>query len=50
MLTWGSSRGLGAALGDFGAQELFEFLLERCLWTQTGGHGDWRPRHTVWRG
>ena len=30
-----AERGLEAAPGDFGAQELFEFLLERCLWTQT---------------
>ena len=33
----------------FEAQEFFEFSLERCLWTQTSGHGDWDPRHTVWR-
>jgi hypothetical protein len=45
-----AERGLEAAPGHFGAQELFEFRLERCLWTRTGGHGDWRPRHTVWRG
>ena len=29
--------------------ELFEFHLDRCLWTQTSGHGDWTPRHTIWR-
>ena len=34
---------------DFDAQELFEFDLERCLWTATSGHGDWHPRHTIWR-
>jgi hypothetical protein len=33
----------------FQAQELFEFHLQRCLWTQTSGHGDWNPRHTIWR-
>jgi hypothetical protein len=34
---------------DFEAQDLFEFYLERCLWTATSGHGDWNPRHTIWR-
>jgi hypothetical protein len=34
---------------DFDAQDLFEFYLERCLWTATSGHGDWNPRHTIWR-
>jgi hypothetical protein len=38
-----------AAPQDFNAQELFEFYLERCPWTQTSGHGDWNPRHTIWR-
>jgi hypothetical protein len=33
----------------FDAQDLFEFYLERCLWTATSGHGDWNPRHTIWR-
>jgi hypothetical protein len=33
----------------FDAQDLFEFYLQRCLWTQTSGHGDWNPRHTIWR-
>ena len=33
----------------FEAQQLFEFYLERCLWTATSGHGDWNPRHTIWR-
>jgi hypothetical protein len=32
-----------------GFQDLFEFHLERCLWTTTSGHGDWSPRHTIWR-
>jgi hypothetical protein len=30
-------------------QELFEFYLERCLWTATSGHGDWNPNYTIWR-
>jgi hypothetical protein len=30
-------------------QHLFVFDLERCLLTRTTGHGDPRPRHTVWR-
>jgi hypothetical protein len=28
---------------------LFEFDIERCLYTKTTGHGDPAPRHTVWR-
>jgi hypothetical protein len=28
---------------------LFEFFIESCLLTRTTGHGDWEPRHTVWR-
>jgi Pyridoxamine 5'-phosphate oxidase len=34
---------------DFGRQELFELLIERCLLTRTSGHGDPAPRHQVWR-
>ena len=44
-----AERQLVTAPGGFEAQDLFEFLLERCLWTQTSGHGDWDPRHTIWR-
>ena len=33
----------------FEAHDLFEFSVERCLWTVTSGHGDWHPRHTTWR-
>jgi hypothetical protein len=44
-----AERGMSAAPEDFEAQELFEFHLERCLWTETSGHGDLHPRHTVWR-
>jgi hypothetical protein len=33
----------------FGEQELFEFLIDRCLLTRTNGHGDPHPRHHVWR-
>lgn len=29
--------------------ELFEFRVERCLVTRTGGHGDPAPRKLVWR-
>jgi len=29
-------------------QDLFEFLIERCLLTRTTGHGDPSPRHVVW--
>jgi hypothetical protein len=30
-------------------QELFEFVIERCLMTRTKGHGDPSPHHVVWR-
>ena len=33
----------------FEDQQLFEFLIERCLLTRTTGHGDPAPEHTVWR-
>jgi hypothetical protein len=44
-----AERQLVTAPGGFQTQDLFEFFLERCLWTQTSGHGDWDPRHTIWR-
>ena len=44
-----AERKLTAAPPDFDAQDLFEFYHERCLWTQTSCHGDWNPRHTIWR-
>jgi len=45
-----AERRLETAPPGFEAQDLFEFFLERCLWTATSGHGDWNPRHTIWRG
>jgi hypothetical protein len=27
----------------------FAFDVESCLCTKTTGHGDWNPRHTVWK-
>lgn len=30
-------------------QQLFEFLVESCLYTKTSGHGDWNPQHTIWK-
>jgi hypothetical protein len=44
-----AERRLEAPPPGFETGELFEFRLERCLWTQTSGHGDWSPRHTIWR-
>jgi hypothetical protein len=44
-----AERKLTAAPQDLHAQDLFEFCLERCLWTATSGHGDWNLRHTIWR-
>ena len=42
-------RELREAPEGFGDQELFEFDLERCLYTVTRGHGDPDPRHMTWR-
>jgi hypothetical protein len=44
-----AERELATTLPHFGVQDLFEFYLDRCLWTTTSGHGDWNPRHTIWR-
>lgn len=30
-------------------QTIVEFLIDRCLLTRTTGHGDFAPRHTIWR-
>src|SRR5437667_2090760 len=34
---------------EAGRDELFEFVIHRCLHTATTGHGDWNPKHVVWR-
>jgi len=33
----------------FAEQTLVEFRIGTCLLTRTTGHGDWAPKHTVWR-
>ena len=33
----------------WGAQEVFELLIDGCLHTRTVGHGDFNPMHTIWR-
>jgi hypothetical protein len=33
----------------FDDHELFELLVGTCLITRTTGHGDFDPKHTVWR-
>lgn len=43
-----AERHLDAAPEGFGDGEFFEFLIGRCLLTQTSGHGDWHPRHNTW--
>ena len=30
-------------------EQLFEFLIDRCLLTRTTDHGDPAPKHTAWR-
>ena len=44
-----AERGWEAPPSDFDEQELFELLVERALLTETDGHGDPNPRHTVWK-
>ena len=44
-----SERRWALAPDGFDEQELFEFLIDRCLLTRTVGHGDPHPRHLVWR-
>ncbi len=33
----------------FEQERLFEFLIDGCLLTRTTGHGDYDPKHTVWK-
>ncbi len=42
-------RGMAEEPPGFGDEQLFELLLGTCLVTRTTGHGDWSPRHAVWR-
>ncbi len=46
---WFQERGLHAPPPGFEDEWLFEFRLATCLLTRTAGHGDFEPRHTVWR-
>jgi len=43
-----AERGMGAAPAEFEAGVFYEFMIGRCLLTQTTGHDDWQPRHRVW--
>lgn len=42
-------RGWKSPPPGFEDQELFEFLIHMCLLTRTAGHGDFDPKHTVWK-
>lgn len=44
-----AERGIAEPPAGFADGEFFEFRIGRCLLTRTDGHGDWNPRHTVWR-
>lgn len=46
---WLAERSLTEAPPGLAADELFELRVETLLLTRTDGHGDWHPRHTVWR-
>jgi hypothetical protein len=41
-------QGLALDESHFADQTLVEFGIETCLLTRTMGHGDPRPRHTIW--
>ncbi len=43
-----AERHLHSEPDGFSDGEFFEFLIGRCLLTQTTGHGDWHPRHRTW--
>lgn len=43
-----AERQLDAEPDGFSDGEFFEFLIGRCLLTQTTGQGDWQPRHSTW--
>lgn len=43
-----TERELTSRPSSFDSHQLFEFLIERCLYTSTKGHGDPAPEHTVW--
>ncbi len=43
-----AERQLEAEPDGFSDGTFFEFLIGRCLLTQTAGHGDWHPRHSTW--
>jgi hypothetical protein len=43
-----AERHLDAEPDGFSDGQFFEFLVGRCLLTQTTGHGDWHPRHRTW--
>jgi hypothetical protein len=34
---------------DLSTWQLYSFDIETCVLTQTTGHGDPKPRHTIWR-
>ncbi len=42
-------RGLDSPPSGWDEQGLFEFLVDTCLLTETTGHGDTDPKHTVWK-
>ena len=44
-----AERGMSEPPAGFDRHEVFGFDVERCMHTQTSGHGDPEPRHTVWR-
>jgi hypothetical protein len=44
-----SERRLAEPPPDADQEQLIEFLIGTCLLTRTTGHGDYSPKHTVWR-
>jgi len=48
-MQFATERDLSDPPAEIATWQLFAFDIESCLLTQTTGHGDPSPRHTVWR-
>jgi hypothetical protein len=46
---WFAERNLTDPPPGFDQEQLFEFLIDGCLYTKTTRHGDYEPQHTIWR-
>jgi Pyridoxamine 5'-phosphate oxidase len=46
---WFAERKLTGPPPGFDEEQLFEFLIDGCLFTKTTRHGDYEPQHTIWK-